>query len=79
MPRPPRPPRGPAAEAVGFRINEGPPQGPRLAHTLTWLGEGVVEVPGVGVFARDVTAWVSPELAARYAGQPGWRVEGPAA
>lgn len=79
MARPPRPQRGPAAEAVGFRLNEGPPRGRRPTHTLTWLGEGVVEVPGVGVFARDVTAWVSSELAARYAGLPGWRVEGPRA
>lgn len=65
---------GPAAEAVGLRINEGPRRPRSLPFTATYLGDGVVSLPGVGVFARFTRAEVDAATAARLEGDPAWEV-----
>lgn len=62
------------AEGVGFRINEGPRRPRPRPFTLTYLGEGVVAVEGVGVFSRFTTAEVDARTAARHQGDPRWEV-----
>lgn len=66
--------RGAAAEAVGFRINEGPRRPPRLPFTARYLGDGVVSVEGVGLFSRWTRAEVDADTAARLAKDPCWEV-----
>jgi hypothetical protein len=66
--------QGPAAEAIGFRINEGPTRPRPLPFTAMYVGEGVVTVEGVGVFARWTRASVDAATAARLRGDPAWEV-----
>ncbi|MCO5165417.1 MAG: hypothetical protein M9894_03495 [Planctomycetes bacterium] len=65
---------GPAAEAVGLRINEGPRRPRSLPFAATYLGEGVVDLPGVGLFARWTRAEVDAATADRLRGDPAWEV-----
>lgn len=67
--------RGPAAEGITFRINEGPPPRRPEPFSLTYLGEGVVSVRGIGNFAHGTRAAVDAETAARYRDHAEWRVE----
>jgi hypothetical protein len=67
--------RGAAAEAVGFRINEGPRRPRRLPFMARYVGEGVVSVEGVGLFARWTRAEVDADTAARLAQDPRWEIE----
>lgn len=69
------PARGAAAEAVSIRINEGPLRRRSRPFAVTYLGEGVVALDGVGVFAKHVTAEVDAATAAKLSGDPSWRVE----
>ena len=66
--------RSPAAEAVGFRINEGPTPARPAPFKATYLGEGVVTVPGVGLFTRFTCAGVDAATAARLREDPAWEV-----
>jgi hypothetical protein len=66
--------RGAAAEGVSCRINEGPPPRPDPAFQLTYLGPGVAEVEGVGLFTNGTTAGVEADVAEAYRDQPEWRV-----
>ncbi|GIW72030.1 MAG: hypothetical protein KatS3mg102_1572 [Planctomycetota bacterium] len=49
----------------------GPPPKPFL---LTYLGSGVEEVPGVGLFQHGTTAAVDRAVAERYRDRAGWQV-----
>lgn len=66
--------RGPVAEVVGFRINEGPRPAERAPFRATYLGDGVITVPGVGLFARWTCAGVDAATAARLRTDPLWEV-----
>lgn len=67
--------RGAAAEAIGFRLNEGPVGARPLPFRITYLGDGVVTVPGVGLFSRHTRAGAPADVAARLRPDPAWRVE----
>lgn len=67
--------RGAAAEAIGFRLNEGPVGARPLPFRITYLGDGVVTVPGVGLFSRHTRAGAPADVAARLRADPAWRVE----
>lgn len=70
-----KPARGAAAEAVSIHINEGPLRRRARPFVVTYLGESVVNLAGVGVFAKHVTAEVDAATAAKLEGDPAWRVE----
>lgn len=63
------------AESVSFTINEGPRRPRPRPFTLTYLGEGVVTVEGVGLFARFTKAECDAATAERLGRDPRWRVE----
>lgn len=75
MPAKKRPNRGAAAESVGFRINEGPPRAPRKPFRITYLGDGVATVDGIGLFTRGTSAEATRSQAERYRGLPDWEVQ----
>lgn len=63
------------AESVSFTLNEGPRRPRPRPFTLTYLGEGVVSVEGVGLFARFTTAECDEATARRLEHDPRWRVQ----
>ncbi len=63
------------AESVSFTLNEGPRRPRPRPFTLTYLGEGVVTVEGVGLFARFTTAECDEVTAKQLEQDPRWRVE----
>lgn len=67
--------RGVPAEGISWRLGEDRPCAPDLPFRLTYVGEGVVSVPGLGNFARGTTASVNAKVAERYRGLPDWAVE----
>ncbi len=73
-------PRAAAIEGIRWYFSEerppGPPPKPFL---LTYVGDGVEEVPDVGRFQNGTTAEVDEETARAYRGRPGWSVAARAA
>jgi hypothetical protein len=67
--------RAAAIEGVRWYFSEERPPAPRpKPFILTYMGEGVVEVPEVGLFQNGTTAEIGPELAREYEGKDGWLV-----
>jgi hypothetical protein len=66
-----------AGAVEGFRFffsEERPPAPPPKPFLLTYEGDDVVEVPGVGKFQNGTTAEVDTDVARALEGRPGWRV-----
>jgi hypothetical protein len=55
--------------------NERPPGPPPKPFWLTYVGDDVVSVKGIGLFQNGTRAEVGPATAERYRGQPDWVVE----
>jgi hypothetical protein len=68
-------PRAAAIEGIRWYFSEERPRGPRPEpYTLTYIGEGVEEVPDVGLFQHGTTAEIGEALAREFEGRAGWIV-----
>ena len=68
--------RAGAIEGLVVRFAEGGPRsGPPKPLLLTYMGAGVEEVPGLGVFQHGTVAAADAADVALHQGQRDWRVE----
>jgi hypothetical protein len=76
MPRRASASRAGAVEGIRwFFSDERPKPRPPKPFWLTYTGDDVVTVPGVGLFQNGTTAEVDADVAARYGVTPGWAVQ----
>lgn len=68
-------PRAGAIEGIRWFFSDERPAGPPpKPFFLTYVGEGVAEVPDVGAFQNGTTAEIGRRLAEEYRARPDWLV-----